>query len=360
MTNARIGRLLTAAAAHLQSLTKSLMKNMNEHSESLANNEDEISLLDLAIALVAQRRTVLACLGAGLLLAGSYAWLKPPSYSATATLIARDNAKGEGVSGLALQSLAQSAQIKQPLGASLQQAGLVGDEAVRGGLEGVYSVSFSAKDGQLQLTVKLPDAAQAQRYANQAQQEVLRQAKARGLSAAGNDISKLKQAQAQNQATPTGGDFAALPAGDRQLIDSFAQINAKLALNGIVRNGNAQDAQQTQEELTLSARGVVRQNAGSSQFAAYFQHSYQRALATLLDNQLRLLEQQQQREVLVLEAPLPQKQDKPGRSLILALGALGGLFAGVLAAFARHALQASRTNPANRERWEALRRAWHN
>lgn len=355
MTNARIGRLLTAAAAHLQSLTKSLMKNMNEHSESLANNEDEISLLDLAIALVAQRRTVLACLGAGLLLAGSYAWLKPPSYSATATLIAR-----EGVSGLAQQLLAQSALIKQPLGASLQQAGLVGDEAVRGGLEGVYSVSFSAKDGQLQLTVKLPDAAQAQRYANQVQQEVLRQTRVHGLSALSNDIAKLKQAQAQSQATPTGGDFAALPAADRQLIDSFAQINAKLALNGIVRNGNAQDAQQTQEELTLSARGVVRQNAGSSQFAAYFQHSYQRALATLLDNQLRLLEQQQQREVLVLEAPLPQKQDKPGRSLILALGALGGLFAGVLAAFARHALQASRTNPANRERWEALRRAWHN
>ncbi|MDC7689649.1 Wzz/FepE/Etk N-terminal domain-containing protein [Vogesella sp. SH7W] len=312
-----------------------------------------MSLLDLATALVVQRRTILGCLFAGLLLASGYAWLKPPSYSATATLIMRDNANA-GVSGLALQSLAQSTLIKQPLAASLQQAGLLNAEA----LEGVYSVSFSAKDGQLQLTVRLPQAAQAQRYANQVQQEVLLQTKARGLSATSNDIIKLRQVQTQNLARPSTSGFVALPAGDRQLIDSFAQINAKLALNGIMRSSNTQDTQQMQDELALFARSVARQHTGSSQFATYFQHSYQQALASLLDNQIQLLEQQQQREILALEAPLPQKQDKPGHSLILMLGALGGLFCGVLLALTRHALLTSRANPANRERWEALHRAW--
>ena len=54
----------------------------------------------------------------------------------------------------------------------------------------------------------------------------------------------------------------------------------------------------------------------------------------------------------------PEQKSKPNRTLIVMVAALAGLFAGVLIAFVRRALRVNSINPEGAARMQALKRAW--
>lgn len=325
-----------------------------EPSDLNAENPSELSLLDLLTILVLQRRLIATCTLAFVAMGIAYAYfIKTPTFTANATIITNKNVES-GISPETLNALAQSPSIKQPLSQALKKHGHITDRDIVNELDGIYTASLNPKTGQVQLSLRLDNAAAAQQFANDTAQRIIETTQRMQLSEASQKLGKLTSARERiNQeiartAAATDGHTGKLA------LMVYAMPVAALESSIIVQGGEPQLVQKMQEEVvSLLQSGKVPGNNGQ-QLQDQFMLLYKTQVRQNLDHEIAALKLQEQSLVVTIPADLPKKADKPGRSLIVLLFILSGMFVAGIAAFIRHGLQLCHDKP----EWQRFRQAW--
>jgi hypothetical protein len=259
-------------------------------SPSLSNVEDdEISLLDLALTVAENLRLLLiGPIAAGLVALGVSSFL-PKTFESVAILNVAEQPEK-------VASLATSAAVLDPVAEQLGLTKLATKDAARAELRGRVSMAVGRKDGLLTLTTKGESGEEAQALAN----VVLAQLFA-AVAPKGQDAADLEKSLS----------FARSLYANNQLV-----IERSSALMGAAKSGNAV-------------------NAGLQGYAELI--ALQQSLATQIANDERSL--RGLTEASLAQTPtLPMQHVAPKRSLISVLAALATGFALLLFVFISKAL----------------------
>ena len=327
-------------------------------SEHYTEEQDEFSLIELLTVLVVNRRLIVTCLLIFTAVGLTYAYLiKSRSFTATAIVITNKN-EGVGIAPDTVMSLAQSEAIKQPLIKQLEKDGFITDADITNELEGIYTPSMNPKSGQIQLSLKLENAAAAQKYVNDTALRVTAEAKRLQLSTVSQRINKLEMAKADVMT-----EIARLPAQttkmdtDQNDLLAYALPIAALESSIILQGGEKQLVQKMQENTVLLLQGSKTGTVDDREKKNLFIRTYKTLVTENIEKELKALKQQEQSIVIAMPAPLPKKADKPGRPLIALLFMLAGLVIGCCTAFVRAAIEKSQQHPETEAHWQRLRNA---
>lgn len=327
-------------------------------SEHYTEEQDELSIIELLTVLVVQRRMIIVCSLIFAVLGLVYAYaIKDRTFTATATIIANKNSD-TGIAPETVLSLAQSESIKQPLIQQLEKDGLITHGDIANDLDGIYTAILNNKTSQIQLSLKLENAAAAQKSINATALHIITEAKRMQLSPVSQRISKLDQAKAEVVAEI---DAISVPA-DQTGIDqneflAYALPLAALESSVILQNGEKQLVQKMQESAVSL---LPRSNASASndrQKKDMFIHTYKTLVKQNIEKELKALRIQEQTAVIAIPAAVPKKADKPGRALVALLFMLAGVILGCCTAFVRTAIEKSQQNPETKAQWQRLKDA---
>jgi len=329
-------------------------------SEHYPEEQDELSLIELLTVLVVHRRLIAICFLIFTSLGLIYAYaIKARTFTATATIIT--NKSDEiGIPPETVLSLAQNDSIKQPLIKQLEKDSLITDADVFSDLEGIYTANLD-KTSQIQLSLKLSDAAAAQKSINDTAQRIVAEVKRLQLSTVSQRISKLDIAKADITA-----DIAAVSAQvDKTDIDqneflAYALPISALESSVILQGGEKQLVQKMQENAVSLMQSGKFSGINDRQKKDLFIHTYKTLVKQNIEKELSTLRQQERTVVMAMPAAMPKKADKPGRALIALLFMLVGVVVGCCTAFVRAAIDKSQNNPETKEQWERLRNALRN
>lgn len=327
-------------------------------SEHYTEEQDEFSLIELLTVLVVYRRLIAVCILIFAALGLTYAYaIKTRTFTATATIITNKNSD-VGIAPETILSLAQSEGIKQPLIKQLEKDGLITDADIINDLDGTYTASLNNKTSQIQLSLKLDDAAAAQKNINNTAERIIAEAKRMQLSTVSQKISKLDAAKAD-----VAAEIAAIvvPAGkadiDQNEFLAYALPIAALESSVILQGGEKQLVQKMQENAVSLLQGGKAGSVSDRQKKDLFIHTYKTLVIQNIDRELKSLKQQEQSIVIAMPAAIPKKADKPGRALIALLFILAGVMLGCCTAFVRAAIDKSQHNPETKEQWQRLKNA---
>ena len=380
---------------------------MNE-TNTIEQDEDEISLLDLLQVMVENLRLlVLGPLVVGLLALG-YAFTIPPTFTAT-TKFMPPQQQASGASSLlaglgALGGLAGAAGLKSPADqyVAFLKSRSVEDALIdrfklieryeqklkddtRATLEGVARVS-SGKDGLISIEVDDKDPVFAAELANAHVDELghllkrlaVTEAQQRRvffekqLASAKDNLTKAEQAL---KVSAVGSDT--LKSDPKAAVEGLARLKAgitaqeiKLASMRGYLSESAPDFKQAQTELGAMRAQVARAEeqqpsgsvGGSDYITKYRDFKYQETLFELFAKQYEIARVDESREgalIQVVDAALPpERKSKPKKATIAAVATLASGFALLLFVFVRQALRGAAADLETAQKLSKLRKAW--
>lgn len=326
-----------------------------EHSNHNAENPSELSLIDLLTILVLQRRFIAVCMLTFVMMGIAYAFaIKTPTFTANANMIANTKVES-GVTPETLNALAQDLSIKQPLSEALKKGGFITDRDIVNELDGIYTTSLNSKTGQVQLTLRLDNATAAQKFVNDTAQRIIETTKRMQLSETSQKLGKLISARERINQEITRATAATDGHTSKLALMTYAIPIATLESSIIVQGGEPQLVQKMQEEVVNLLQSDKAPSNNSQQLQDQFMLLYKTQVRQNLDHEIAALRLQEQSLVVTIPADLPKKADKPGRSLIVLLFILCGMFVSGIGAFIRHGLQLCHDKP----EWQRFRQAWH-
>lgn len=380
----------------------------------------ELDVVDVLAGLIRQKRLVLGVTAATTTMALVASLLMAPVYTSTTTILPpQQQSSGLAAALGSLGALAGAAGgiagIKNPndLYVGMLQSQTVSDALIakyalqqrydkeslvetRKALEGVSSIS-AGKDGLISVTVEDEDPKFAAQLANAYISELKKLNQTLAVTDASQrrlffekQLEKVKaeladaEVQLKKTQQATGlvapeGQVAAVISGVAEL---KAQIAAKevqmAAMRSMVTDSNP-DYQRHRQELqamkqqlqqleskdkagSLSLGAGDLPESGLAYVRALRNMKYQEVLFELMAKQYELAKVDEAKDsslIQVLDTAKPaDRKSKPKRALMVALGLMGGLFAGVLLALLRE--QYAKSKQANGSAWTKLVRAWRN
>jgi uncharacterized protein involved in exopolysaccharide biosynthesis len=390
---------------------------MNDTTPSVpAQDEDEISLLDLATALGEEKTTLFAIPLLTTLVAVGVSLLMTPIFTAKTVVMPPQQQQSGAAAALAslggLAGLAGAAGgIKSPdemyvalLGSNNLQNRLIADlklqeryEAktltdARAALKAQVRFSADKKSGLLNIEADDKDPAFAAELANRHVVELRTMLGRLAVTEAQQRRVFYEQQIQQTQDKLAVAEVAFRAAKEKSgmqvttvLAESGVRASAELRgqiaarevqLQAISRFATAQnpDTQRIASELAAlrSQLNKTEQGSGESKVAASPLHqeavkSYrdvkvQEAMLEVLIRQYELARVDEAKEGPLIQqvdvAMAPERKSKPKRAQIVLVAAFAGLFLGVLVAFVRRALKKAQSDPASAGQWLALKKAW--
>ena len=380
---------------------------MNE-ANTIEQDEDEISLLDLLQVVVENLRLlVLGPLVIGLLALG-YTFTITPTFTATTKFMPpQQQASGAAslLAGLgALGGLAGAAGLKSPADqyVAFLKSRSVTDALIdrfklteryeqklktdtRATLDGVARAS-SGKDGLITIEVDDKDPVFAAELANAHVDELghllkrlaVTEAQQRRvffekqLASAKDNLVKAEQALKSS-----GVSSDTLKSDPKAAVEGLARLKAgitaqeiKLATMRGYLSESAPDFKQAQTELGAMRAQVARAeeqqpsgSAGSGDYISkYRDFKYQETLFELFAKQYEIARVDESREgalIQVVDTALPpERKSKPKKVMIAAVATLASGFALLLFVFVRQALRGASANPETEQKLSKLRQAW--
>ena len=393
------------------------MTEQTQPGATAMEDEDEISLLDLATALGEEKKTLFAIPLITTLLAVVVSLLMTPIYTAKTVVMPPQQQQG-GAAAAALASLgglaglaglggggglkSQDEMYIAFLGSEGLQNRLIAElklqerfEAktltdTRAALKGQVRITSDKKSGLLNIEADDKDPVFAAELAN------------RHVEALHAMLGRLAVTEAQQrrvfyeqQIQQTQDKLALVEVAFRAAKDkSGMQVTAVLAETGVrasaelrsqiaVREVQLQamsrfaTAQNPETQRIASELAAMRaqlskteQGSGESRIAAsplqqeavrsYRDVKVQEAMLEVLIRQYELARVDEAKEGPLIQhvATPPERRSKPKRAIMVLVAAFAGLFLGVLVAFVRRALRKAKSNPESAGQWQALKKAW--
>lgn len=393
---------------------------MTQTNNTPQANTEQLDVVEVLAGLIRQKRLLLGVTAATTTLALVASLMMPPVYTATATILppqpqSSGLAAALGSLGVLGGAAGGMAGIKNPndLYVGMLQSQTVSDALIgrfalakryekgtlvetRKALEAVSSIS-AGKDGLISISVEDEDPKFASELANAyiAELKKLNQTLAvtdasqrrlffeKQLEKIKADLAdaevQLKKTQQATGLVAPEGQVAAVITGVAEIRAQIAAKEVQLAsMRSMVTDSNP-DYQRTREELqamkqqlqqleSKDKQGSMSLGAGNLPESglvyvrALRNMKYQEVLFELMAKQYELAKIDEAKEsslIQVLDAAKPpDRKSKPKRALMVALGLMGGLFAGVLLALVREQYLKSAAN--NASTWARLGRAWRN
>ena len=382
------------------------MSTVNEATPLLraVSEDDEISLLDLALTLAEHwKLLILGPLAAGLAALGIAVAL-PPSFTAQAVLMPPQ--QQQSMAAAALQSLGAlagagaAAGIKNPADqyVALLRSTTVADRIIEAfDLDSVYekefredtrktladnvSISAAKTDGLIRVEVDDRDPRRAAAIANRYVEELRRLMNELAMTEAQQRRrffeEKLTETRdrltaAQTALQATGFNEGALRAEPRAAAETYAALRAQVTAAEVrLQSMRATLAEQAPEfQRALAELSALRQqlaraeaqnaHAASGEYIArYREFKYQEALFELFARQYELARVDESREGLLVQAvdvaQPPERKSKPKRALVAVLTTLASGFVLMLWVLARHAWRRAGQDPQAAQKMARLR-----
>lgn len=375
---------------------------------TLADDDEGLSLLDLAVPLVEHWKLLIA----GPLLAGlaalGIAFAIPPTFTARTTFMPPQQQQSAAAAALqslgALAGLAGAAgNVKSPADqyVALMRSTAVADRLIdefklmqeygtnfrvdaQAELKENVRITVGIKDGLISVEVDDEDPKRAADMANRYVDELRRLTGQLALTEAqqrrvffetqlAQTRDRLTEAQQSLQAS--GFNAGAIKAEPKAAAEGYARLRAEVTaaevrLQALRRSlaDNTPEVQQQQAALGALRAQLARLEAasegtnGPDYIGRYREFKYQETLFDLFARQYELARLDESREGALIQvvdvAVPPEKKSKPKRALVAVATTLAALF--VLAAFliARHSWRLSAADPRNADRLARLRAAW--
>ncbi|MDE2344726.1 MAG: lipopolysaccharide biosynthesis protein [Betaproteobacteria bacterium] len=383
------------------------------------DDEDEISLLDLAIVLAKHKRRVAALTAGAAVLALIVSLLLPKIYTGTTRILPPQQAQSTasammaqlgGLAGLA----GAAAGIKNPndLYVGMLKSRTVADALIqRFQLQSVYDTKLlsetrktlanrttvsAGKDGIITIEVEDRDPKRAADLANGYVEELYKLTQVLAVTDASQrrlfferQLSQAREnlahAEAAARTAVAQGGVASVDATGRSLIAVTARLRGEIAAKQVQiaamrsfatdQNPDLKVAQQElaalQSELgriegnskggpasEASAAGDTR---GAGNLALLRDVKYYETLDEMLTKQYELAKIDEAKDAALIQvmdhALVPDRKTKPKRALIVILSALAGLFAGILWAFLAEAAERARQQPETAARLQTFKEA---
>lgn len=389
-------------------------------NNSLDANSQQLDITDVLAGLIRQKRLILGVTAAGTALALVASLLMTPVYTST-TVILPPQQQSSGLAAAlgSLGALAGAAGgmagIKNPndLYVGMLQSRTIADALARNfDLKNRYQLSssdhardflksissFSAgKDGLISVSVEAEDPMFAAQLANAYISELKKLNQTLAVTDASQrrlffekQLEKIKadlaEAEVQLKKTQQATGLVAPEGQVAAVITGVAEIRAQIAakevqlasMRSMVTESNP-DYQRTRQELqamkqqlqqleSKDKQGSMSLGAGNLPESglvyvrALRNMKYQEVLFELMAKQYELAKIDEAKDSSLIQvldtAKAPDRKSKPKRALMVALGLMGGLFAGVLLALIREQYLKSATS--NHGTWARLGRAWRN
>ena len=392
----------------------SVMASEARQSTAMAEDDDEISLLDLLQVVVDNLRLlVLAPLAVGVLTLG-YTFTIAPTFNATTTFLPPQQQQSGAAAMLAglgaLGGLAGAVGgIKSPtdqyvafLKSNSVQDALIerfkltdryGSEfrtGTRAALAGNVQIA-SGKDGLISIDASDTEPAFAAQLANAYVEELrillnriaVTEAQQRRLFFE-NQLNATKDnlVTAEQALKSSGVNSGVLNANPQAAVEGLARLTAgiraqeiKLASMRGYLTESAPDFKQAQVEMAALRGQLARyereqpvlagDNKDASDYIAkYRDFKYQETLFELFTKQYEMARIDESREGSVIQvldiAETPERKSKPKKALIAMLATLATGFAMLLFVFIRQALRGAAQSPESAEKLHRLRSAWRN
>jgi tyrosine-protein kinase Etk/Wzc len=392
----------------------SVMASEARQSTAMAEDDDEISLLDLLQVVVDNLRLlVLAPLAVGVLTLG-YTYTIAPTFNATTTFLPPQQQQSGAAAMLAglgaLSGLAAAAGgIKNPADqyVAFLKSNSVQDALIeRFKLTDRYESEFradtrkdltdnvqiaSGKDGLISIDASDTEPAFAAQLANAHVEELrillnriaVTEAQQRRLFFE-NQLNATKDnlVTAEQALKSSGVNSGVLNANPQAAVEGLARITAgiraqeiKLASMRGYLTESAPDFKQAQVEMAALRGQLARyereqpvlagDNKDASDYIAkYRDFKYQETLFELFTKQYEMARIDESREGSVIQvldiAETPERKSKPKKALIAMLATLATGFAMLLFVFIRQALRGAAQSPESAEKLHRLRSAWRN
>jgi tyrosine-protein kinase Etk/Wzc len=391
------------------------MSDIQTPANLAVDAEDEISLLDLAIALGEEKKTLFALPTLFGAVAVVMALNMAPIFTAKTVMMPPQQQQSSAASALAslgaLAGIAGSAAgIKSPdemyvaflQSVTLQNALIEKFKlqerfnapnltAARDALKGMVRIASDKKSGLISIVVDDKDPAFAAELAN-AHVDQLRQmlGKLAVTDAQQRRVffeqqmmktqDALAQAEAEFRAAKenSGMQVTAViaEAGVRASAELRAQIAAReVQLQAMSRFATAQnpELQRISSELSAMRAQLAKQEQGGGSdtkatptqqaaIKAYREIKAREAMMGVLVTQYESARVDEAKEGPLVQqvdvATAPERKSKPKRAMIVIVATLAGLFLGVLLAFIRQAMKKGRQNPQTAERLGQLKKVW--
>ncbi len=395
-------------------MTHNSMSAAADNTRESLPEEDEISLLDLAIVLLKHKKLVLGLPALVAMGAVAVSLTLPNIYTGTTKVLPPQQSGGAAAAMLAqlggLAGLAGGAAgLKNPndLYVAMLKSRTVADGLVqrfdlvnyykaelqsdaRKSLEGQTKIA-AGKDGVISIEVDDQDPKRAAELANAYVDELFKLTKVlavteasqrrlffeRQFAQARENLAKAEIAA--RQAIDQGG-LANMEAHGRTLLETSARLRGQISVKevqiGSMRSFAAERNPallQAQQELAVLKQELAKlegtgKSAGSStEKGTGFDNlrllrdvKYYETIYAMLAQQVELAKIDEAKDSSVLQvldkAIEPERKSKPKRALIVMLATLAGGFVGVLLAFMREALNKARQNPESAARLQELRR----
>ena len=378
-----------------------------------AQDEDEISLLDLATALGEEKVTLFAIPLLTTLVAVVLSLQMPAIFTAKTVVMPPQQQQSGAAAALAsLGGLAGAAGgIKSTdelylalLGSNNLQNRLIADLKLqerygsqtltdtRAALKGQLRFTVDKKSGLLNIEADDKDPAFAAELANRHVAELRTMLGRLAVTEAQQRRVFYEQQIQQTQDKLAVAEVAFRAAKEKSgmqvtsvlaetVVRASADLRGQIAarevqLQAMSRFATAQnpDTQRIASELAAlrTQLNKTEQGSGESKVAASPLHqdavkSYrdvkvQEAMLEVLIRQYELARVDESKEGPLIqqvdEAMAPERKSKPNRAQIVQVAAFAGLFLGVLVAFVRRALKKAQSDPASAGQWLALKKAW--
>ena len=376
--------------------------------------EDEISLIDLAIALGEEKKTLFAIPAITTTLAIVVSLLMTPIFTAKTVMMPPQQQQSGAASALAslggLAGLAGAAAgIKSPdeMYIAFMQSETLQNEVIkkldlqerynaktlvdtRNALKGAVKIAADKKAGLITIEADDKDPEFAAKLANIHVEELrnlmgrlaVTDAQQRRVfyeQAISKTQAELAEAESNFRAAKekSGMQVTAVIAesGVRASAELRGQIAAKeVQMQAMSRFATSQnpDVQRTASELAALRAQLNKYERGSGQsdasplqkeaVNAYRDVKVQEAVLEVLIKQYEMARVEEAKEGALVQqidvATPPEKRSKPKRSLIVVLSAVSGLFLGVLAAFIRSAMRRNAASPEKAQQLQKLKSVW--
>lgn len=397
---------------------------MNTQNQELQNNpidqEDEISLFDLALVLVKHKKLLIRLPIALACVALAYGLIAKPIFESTTKVLPPQQQQSSAAMMLSqLGGLAGGAGaalgIKNPndLYVAMLQSNVVTNKLIqRFKLQQYYDKDYlvdtrkqldtvskiaSGKDGLISITVEDTSPKMAADLANAYVEELRSLSKVLAVTEAGQrrqffegQLEKVKQSLSEAELalkkTQEKTGVLQLEAQGKAMIEALATLRAQVAAKQVqlaaMRNfatDKNPDYQRTQSELDGLQRQLAQMKGGQNEDDVIVSRSrapevgleylrkvrelkYQETMFELLSKQYELAKLDEAKDgasIQVLDVATPaEKKSKPKRGLLIILAAVGGFFMACVLAFVLEAMRKSKEDPEGKARWDALKSAW--
>jgi uncharacterized protein involved in exopolysaccharide biosynthesis len=378
-------------------------------------DDDEISLIDLAITLGEQKKTIFGLTAVCAVLAIAISLFLPPIYTAKTVMMSPQQQQSGAASALAslgaLAGIAGSAAgIKSPdemyvafLQSVTLQNALIEKFKLKerynaktltdtqNDLKGAVRISSDKKSGLIAIDVDDKEPAFAAELANAHVEELRHMLGKLAVTDAQQrrvfyeqQMLKTQEALAQAEAEfraakeSSGMQVTAViaEAGVKASAELRAQIAAReVQLQALSRFATPQnpELQRISSELAAMRAQLAKQEQGSggndkatptqqAAVKAYREIKAREAMMTVLTAQYESARVDEAKEGPLVQqvdvATAPERKSKPKRALIVIIASLAGLFLGILLAFVRSALAKSASDPHTAQALKKLKKVW--